>query len=86
MIVRFDTEEEAKERFETLKEKHNGIMVTSSMFCFYISEIDNNHLLHGITMFYTLRDENIEVTCHADLICNLLTARKIVDMIQEVRK
>lgn len=84
MIVRFDTPELAEKRFKELEEKHDGNTLNSKFFCVYLRDIDKNNTAHSITVYYNLSDNTIDVTCHADLIVNLSTAMKIVELMQEV--
>ncbi len=88
MIVRFDTEKEAKEKFETLRQKHCPETSYSTWFIVRIKNQDDNVPIMyqlGIIRYGEKPDfAAIEVLINGAKIVNLLTAMKIVDLMQEV--
>ncbi len=84
MIVRFDTAEEAKKRFDELRAKYNAGSPEATAFTVRIGEEDET-----VEMRYILEDdaESKRIRVFATPIwCvkNLVTAMKIVDLMQEV--
>lgn len=85
MIVRFDTPELAKKRFNELKEKYNPGSPEGTAFTVRIGEEDET-----VEMRYILEDDDVEskrIRMFATPIwCvkNLVTAMKIVDLMREV--
>lgn len=81
MIVRFDTPEEAKKRFKELQAKYNPHCGDTDYF-------QNAHNLgeddEWVAVDFRLKGDKIEVFLKDATIKNLLTAMKIVDLIQEV--
>lgn len=88
MIVRFDTEEEAKKRFEELKAKYNPKSKSSLSFLYVMDDGDED-----VEVRYTLLDEEDEdypgePAIRINVLCvpllSQLTAMKIVDLMSEV--
>lgn len=82
MIVRFDTAEEAKKRFESIKGKHEKQLKFFSSDRFAI-EPGADTEFETVQVLYILRDDMIIVQVSGDF-QYLITAMKIVDLMQEV--
>lgn len=83
MIVRFDTPELAKKRFEELKEKYPELKekypAMPETEYYFERKIEEK-----VFIYYLLKESQIDVYVRAYPLDNLLTAMKIVDMMGEV--
>ena len=88
MIVRFDTKEEAKEKFEQIKAKYNQRSKSSHTFLYVMDDGDED-----VEVRYSLLDEENEdypgqPAIRMSVVCVPLlsqhTAMKIVDLMSEV--
>lgn len=81
MIVRFDTPELAKRRFEELKEEHPELKNPAMPETEYYFE---RRIEEKVFIYYLLKESQIDVYVRAYPLEHLTTAMKIVNLMSEV--